>query len=188
MGVDCFQFRILHKRGIDAGAFPWADAETITAARVAGSAGLGSGAGIKKAAEIVQICFAPSLPHLLQLSVSLASSLQLSLSVVQIMQGRRQRSRVRGCSSLRLASSFSVPLPLLGLGRLCFLCPSFLSVCLSVPLVLGAMRSRQAGAALRGMGGGWFDASRPDDPDCMGLYGLHNFRCPVLYSLTMGNL
>lgn len=58
----------------------------------------------KKAAEIVQICFVPSSSHPLQLSVS--------LSVVQIMQGRRQRSRVRGCSSLRLASSFFVPLSL----------------------------------------------------------------------------
>lgn len=90
----------------------------------------------KKTAEIVQIVFAPSLPHPLQLSVSFASSLQLSLSVVQIMQGRRQRSRVRGCSSLRLASSFSVPLPLLGLGRLCFLCLSFLPLSLSVSLSL----------------------------------------------------
>ena len=189
MGVDCFQFRILHKRGIDARAFPWVDAETITAARVAGSAGLGSGAGIKKAAEIVQIVFAPSLFPSLQLSVSLASSLQLSLSVVQIMQGWRQRSRVRGCSSLRLASSFSVPLPLLGLGA-ALLPLSFLplSVCLSVPLVLGAMRSRQAGGGSSWYGWRLVRCIQARRSRLYGLYGLHNFRFPVLYSLTMGNL
>lgn len=130
MGVDCFQFRILHKRGIDARAFPWADVETITAARVAGSAGLGSGAGIKKAAEIVQICFAPSL---LTLSSSLCLSCFLSPALsVRGADHARTAATVTGARllSLRLASSFFVPLPLLGLGAA--LLPLSSSLCLSL--------------------------------------------------------
>lgn len=94
--------------------------------------------------------------------------------------------------SLRLASSFSVSLSVFGAGSGAALrLLSFLPLSLSVPLPLWYwVRCDPVKLGrLSGMGGwGWFDASRPDDPDCMVLYGLHNFRCPVLYSLAMGKL
>ena len=129
----------------------------------------GFGGWHKKAAEIVQFCFAPSF---LTLSSSLCLSGFLSPALSACgADHARTAAAVTGARLLFVASCFVFlrPSSASGAGRLCFLCLSFLplSVCLSVPLVLGAMRSRQAGAALRGMGGGWFDASRPDDPDCM---------------------
>ena len=138
----------------------------------------------------MQIVFVPSLPLPLQLSVSGFLSPALAPHVVQIMQGRRQRSRVRGCSSLRLASSFSVPLPLLGLGA-ALLPLSFLpsSLCLSL------RPSGTGGDAIPSSWGGssWYGwrlvrCIQARRSQLYGLYGLHNFRCLVLYSLTMGNL
>ena len=148
--------------------------------------------GLAKA-EGPALALADMSPLFLTLSSSLALwlSLQLSLSVAQIMQGWRQRSRVRRCFSLRLVSSSFVPLPFFSGAGAALRSLSFLPLrcCPSVPLVLGAMRSRQAGAALwYGRRLGLVRCFQARRSRLYGLYSLHNFAVWFLYSLTIGKL